>query len=181
LPPIFVWLPFFVILESVPGSTFARLAAGSACFRVAEPPNPDCEGIPCLARLLIRQVTAALRCFARRPAAWRRRRRRSGDMSDCAEAHGRSVKREEEKMKSCQERWRERKRKGTMLAALRARPALVIVVEERERTRCFLPGALRELIEDCQTAQPKFKCKICRYPSLQNSIFTFFLNCLANA
>jgi len=54
------------------------------------------EGVYRLARLLIRLAIAALRChFARRPAALeeRRKKRRSGDVSDCAEAHGGSVER----------------------------------------------------------------------------------------
>ena len=64
-----------------------------------------------------------------------------------------------ERIESCQERWRGRKRKGTMLATLKARPALMtmtMTVEDVERTRCVLLRALRELIiEDCQIARLK--------------------------
>jgi hypothetical protein len=60
-----------------------------------------------------------------------------------------------EMMKSRQEKWRERERKGTMLAALKARPALAMMVEELERTRCVLLRALREHIEERQIARPK--------------------------
>ena len=59
-----------------------------------------------------------------------------------------------ERIESCQERWRGRKRKGTMLAALKARPALMMMmVEDLERTRCVLLRALREPIEERQIAQ----------------------------
>lgn len=66
-----------------------------------------------------------------------------------------------ERIESCQERWRGRKRKGTMLATLKARPALMtmtMTVEDVERTRCVLLRALRELIiEDCQIARLKIQ------------------------
>jgi hypothetical protein len=59
-----------------------------------------------------------------------------------------------ERIESCQERWRGRKRKGTMLATLKARPALMtmtMTVEDVERTRC-VSNTKHTDIHHCKTS-----------------------------
>ena len=66
-----------------------------------------------------------------------------------------------ERIESCQERWRGRKRKGTMLDKIKDSQEIMkmtMTVEDVERTRCVLLRALRELIiEDCQIARLKIQ------------------------
>jgi len=70
---------------------------------------------------------------------------RSGEMSDRTEAHGRSVERGSVRIESCQEEWQGWRRQGTMLATLKARPALVRLMMDDLRTNkvCFASSTSR--------------------------------------